>query len=175
MTEFKPDYPLVTHWDGKLLLESFGLRNVERLPVYVSGNGTEKLLVAPKFSGGGTGQNIAKSVFTLIRQWSVEEKNSSLANYWASVSTLRINKSWKNLLPNFIDSEIEENVQTEEIQLASLINQLQNTNPMSNTEDLQWAAEADGSLARNKILTDDEIIRTVTAAEDDDEDERHPL
>ncbi|GBL94547.1 hypothetical protein AVEN_140696-1 [Araneus ventricosus] len=28
---------------------------------------------------------------------------SSLAN-WASLSTLLINKSWKNLLPNFIDS-----------------------------------------------------------------------
>ncbi|GBM43135.1 hypothetical protein AVEN_148702-1 [Araneus ventricosus] len=28
----------------------------------------------------------------------------SLANCWASVSTLLINKSWKNLLPNFIDS-----------------------------------------------------------------------
>ncbi|GBM95097.1 hypothetical protein AVEN_195535-1 [Araneus ventricosus] len=90
----------------------------------------------------------------------------SLAN-WASVSTLLISKSWKNLLPNFIDSEVEENVQTEEIQLASLINQLQNTNPMSNTEVLQWAAEADDSLTRNKILTDDEIIRTVTAEDDD--------
>ncbi|GBM53276.1 hypothetical protein AVEN_52303-1 [Araneus ventricosus] len=31
----------------------------------------------------------------------------SLAN-WASVFTLLINKSWKNLLPNFIDSEVEE-------------------------------------------------------------------
>ncbi|GBN00276.1 hypothetical protein AVEN_92752-1 [Araneus ventricosus] len=28
----------------------------------------------------------------------------SLANFWASVSTLLINKSWKDLLPNFIDS-----------------------------------------------------------------------
>ncbi|GBN19761.1 hypothetical protein AVEN_105295-1 [Araneus ventricosus] len=92
----------------------------------------------------------------------------SLANCWASVSTLLINKSWKNLIPNFIDSEVEENVQTEEIQLASLINQLQNT--MSNTEVLQWAAEAHDSLARNKILTDDEIIRTVTAEDDDDND-----
>ncbi|GBN04468.1 hypothetical protein AVEN_84038-1 [Araneus ventricosus] len=52
--------------------------------------------------------------------------------------------------------------------LASLINQLQNTNPKSNTEVLQWAAEADDSLTRKKILTDDEIIRTVTAADDDD-------
>ncbi|GBM54820.1 hypothetical protein AVEN_6246-1 [Araneus ventricosus] len=96
----------------------------------------------------------------------------SLANCWASVSTLLINKLWKNLLPNFIDSEVEENVQTEEIQLASFINQLQNTNPMSNTEALQWAAGVDYSLARNEILTDNEIffIRTVTAEEDDDDD-----
>ncbi|GBM63663.1 hypothetical protein AVEN_253128-1 [Araneus ventricosus] len=41
---------------------------------------------------------------------------------------------------------------------------------MSNTEVLQWAAEADDSLARNKILTNDEIIRTVTAKDDDDDD-----
>ncbi|GBM51541.1 hypothetical protein AVEN_130217-1 [Araneus ventricosus] len=41
---------------------------------------------------------------------------------------------------------------------------------MSNTEVLQWAAEADHSLIRNKILTDDEIIRTVTAGDDDDDD-----
>ncbi|GBM00092.1 hypothetical protein AVEN_176352-1 [Araneus ventricosus] len=94
----------------------------------------------------------------------------NLANCWTSVSTLLIDKSWKNLLPNFIDSEVEENVQTEEIQLASLINQLQNTNPMSNTEVLQWAAKADDSLARNEILTDDEIIRTVTAEDDVDDD-----
>ncbi|GBN95854.1 hypothetical protein AVEN_69797-1 [Araneus ventricosus] len=95
----------------------------------------------------------------------------SLANCWASVSTLLINKSWKNSLPNFIDSEVEENVQTEEIQLVSLINQLQNTNPMSNTEVLQWAAEADDGLAQNKMLTDDEIIRTVTAEDNDDDDD----
>ncbi|GBL74047.1 hypothetical protein AVEN_133823-1 [Araneus ventricosus] len=88
----------------------------------------------------------------------------SLANCWASVSTLLINKSWKNLIPNFIDSKVEE------IQLASLISQLQNTIPISNTEVLQWAAEADDSLARNKILTEDEIIRTVTAEDDDDDD-----
>ncbi|GBM07353.1 hypothetical protein AVEN_23831-1 [Araneus ventricosus] len=40
---------------------------------------------------------------------------------------------------------------------------------MSNTEVLQWAAEADDSLARNKILTDDEIFRTVTAEDNDDD------
>ncbi|GBN90409.1 hypothetical protein AVEN_236318-1 [Araneus ventricosus] len=40
---------------------------------------------------------------------------------------------------------------------------------MSNTEALQWAAEVDDSLARNEILTVDEIIRTVTAEDDDDD------
>ncbi|GBO16263.1 hypothetical protein AVEN_234894-1 [Araneus ventricosus] len=35
---------------------------------------------------------------------------------------------------------------------------------------LQRVAEADESLARNEILTDDEIIRTVTAEDDDDDD-----
>ncbi|GBM24345.1 hypothetical protein AVEN_202330-1 [Araneus ventricosus] len=34
---------------------------------------------------------------------------------------------------------------------------------------LQGAAEADDSLARNEILTDDEIIRTLTAEDDDDD------
>ncbi|GBM35650.1 hypothetical protein AVEN_244534-1 [Araneus ventricosus] len=47
-------------------------------------------------------------------------------------------------------------------------------NPMSNTEALQWAAEADDSLARNEILTNGEIIRTVTA-EDDDDDAATPV
>ncbi|GBM99962.1 hypothetical protein AVEN_177903-1 [Araneus ventricosus] len=36
--------------------------------------------------------------------------------------------------------------------------------------DMVWASEADDSLTRNKILTDDEIIRTVTAKDDDDDD-----
>ncbi|GBO29653.1 hypothetical protein AVEN_214277-1 [Araneus ventricosus] len=40
---------------------------------------------------------------------------------------------------------------------------------MSNTEALQWAAKADDSLARNEILTDDEIIRKVTAEDDNDD------
>ncbi|GBN17537.1 hypothetical protein AVEN_17861-1 [Araneus ventricosus] len=79
------------------------------------------------------------------------------------MSTLLISKSWENLLPNFIDSEVKE------IRLASLINKLQNTNPMSDTEVLQWADEADDSLARNEILTE-EIIRTVTAEDYDDDD-----
>ncbi|GBM74559.1 hypothetical protein AVEN_184365-1 [Araneus ventricosus] len=35
---------------------------------------------------------------------------------------------------------------------------------------LKSSSKADDSLTRNKILTDDEIIRTVTAEDDDDDD-----
>ncbi|KAG8231065.1 hypothetical protein J437_LFUL010690 [Ladona fulva] len=70
-----------------------------------------------------------------------------------------------------VPMSVEETVQTEEIQLAPLINQLQNSNPISNPEALQWTVEADDSLARNEILADDEIIRTATAEDDDDDDD----
>ncbi|GBN43160.1 hypothetical protein AVEN_186002-1 [Araneus ventricosus] len=73
-----------------------------------------------------------ESLEKTLKNANLKDVAFSPVNCWASVSTLLINKSWKNLLPNFIDSEVEENVQTEEIQLASLINQLQNTNPVSN-------------------------------------------
>ncbi|GBM54532.1 hypothetical protein AVEN_8554-1 [Araneus ventricosus] len=128
--------------------------------------GHRKLLLTNILSDPVHNENSVKT----LKNVNLKDVVFNLANYWASVSTLLINKLWKNLLLNFIDSEVEENVQTEEIQLASLINQLQNTNPMSNTEALQWAAKADDSSARNEILTNDEIIRMVTAEDDDDDD-----
>ncbi|GBO28622.1 hypothetical protein AVEN_232675-1 [Araneus ventricosus] len=125
-----------------------------------------KLLLTNILNDPVHNENLVKA----LKNVNLKDVMFNLANCWAPMSTLLINKSWKNLLPNFIDSAVEENVQTEEIQLASLINQLQNTNSMSNTEALQWAAEADDSLARNEILTDDEIIRTVTVEDNDDDD-----
>ncbi|GBO28475.1 hypothetical protein AVEN_122841-1 [Araneus ventricosus] len=125
-----------------------------------------KLLLTNILNDPVHNENLVKA----LKNVNLKDVMFNLANCWAPMSTLLINKSSKNLLPNFIDSAVEENVQTEEIQLASLINQLQNTNSMSNTEALQWAAEADDSLARNEILTDDEIIRTVTVEDNDDDD-----
>ncbi|GBN75149.1 hypothetical protein AVEN_260356-1 [Araneus ventricosus] len=128
--------------------------------------GYRKLLLTDIVNDPVYDENLEKT----LKNVNLKDAVFSLANCWAFVSTLLINKLWKNLLPNFIDSEVEENVPTEEIQLASLINQLQNTNPMSDTEALQWAAEADDSLARNEISTDNEIIRTVTEEDGDDDD-----
>ncbi|GBL57515.1 hypothetical protein AVEN_201229-1 [Araneus ventricosus] len=115
--------------------------------------GYRKLLLTNILNDSVHNENFEKT----LKNVNLKDVVFSLANCLASVFTLLINKSWKNLLSNFFCSEVEE------IQLASLIHQLQNTNPMSNTETLQWAAEADVSLARNEILTDDEIIRTVSA------------
>ncbi|GBN84607.1 hypothetical protein AVEN_256258-1 [Araneus ventricosus] len=128
--------------------------------------GYRKLLLTNTLNDPVHNENLVKE----LKNVNLKDVVFNLANCRAHVSILLINKSWKNLLSNFIVSEVEEKVQTEEIQLASLINQLRNTSPMSNTEALQWAAEADDSLARNEILADDEIIRTVTAEDDDDDD-----
>ncbi|GBO19655.1 hypothetical protein AVEN_71644-1 [Araneus ventricosus] len=95
--------------------------------------GYRKLLLTNILNVPVHNENLKKTLKTV----NLKNVVFSLANCWASVSTLLINKSWKNLLPNFIDSEVEENVQTEETQLASLINQLQNTNTVSNTEALR--------------------------------------
>ncbi|GBN72529.1 hypothetical protein AVEN_49311-1 [Araneus ventricosus] len=128
--------------------------------------GYRKLLLTNILNDPVHNENVEKT----LKNVNVKDVVFSLSNCWSSVSTLLINKSWENFLLNFIVSEVEENVQTEEIQLASLINQLQNTNLMSNTEALQWAAKADDSLAGNEILTDVEIIRMVTTEDDDDDD-----
>ncbi|GBM94447.1 hypothetical protein AVEN_144288-1 [Araneus ventricosus] len=110
--------------------------------------GHRKLLLTNILNDPVHNENSVKT----LKNANLKDVMFNLANCWASVSTLLINKSWKNLLPNFLDSEVEENVQTEEIQLASLINQLQNTNPMSDTKALQWATKADDNLARNEIF-----------------------
>ncbi|GBM35476.1 hypothetical protein AVEN_257181-1 [Araneus ventricosus] len=111
--------------------------------------GYRKLLLTNILNDPVHDENLEKTV----KNVNLKDVVFRLANCWTFVSTLLINKSRKNLFPNFIDSEVEE------IQFASLINLLQNTNPMSNTEALQWADEANDSLARNKILTDDEIYQ----------------
>ncbi|GBM45289.1 hypothetical protein AVEN_36648-1 [Araneus ventricosus] len=56
-----------------------------------------------------------KSLEKTLKNVNLKDVVFSLANCWASVSTLLINKSRKYLLPNFIDSEVEENSQTGEI------------------------------------------------------------
>ncbi|GBM48935.1 hypothetical protein AVEN_18434-1 [Araneus ventricosus] len=95
------------------------------------------------------------------------------SNPWVRMLFKKIKLGYRKLLlTNILNDPVHnENLEKTLRNLASLINQLQNTNPLSNTEALQWAAEVDDSLARNELLTVDEIIRTVTAEDDDNDDD----
>ncbi|KAG0730067.1 hypothetical protein GWK47_029052 [Chionoecetes opilio] len=69
---FKPEVPLVLHWDGKLLPSLADGRSLEeRVAVLVSGEDTEELLGVP-VSADGTGQSVAETVLKLVRESSLE-------------------------------------------------------------------------------------------------------
>lgn len=75
---FEPTYPLVIHWDGKLLPDITGNKKVERLPILVSGNGFEKLLGVPKLTAG-TGENMSDAVFDAMEQWNVTNQVQAMS------------------------------------------------------------------------------------------------
>jgi hypothetical protein len=60
-SEFNPQKPLVLHWDGKLMQDLTGDNKVDRLPIIVSGSGTEQLLCVPKLCSG-TGLAMAEAL-----------------------------------------------------------------------------------------------------------------
>ena len=66
--KFRPETPLVAHFDGKLLPDQDGV-NSDRMPVVVSGINIEKLLAIPKLPGSGTGVLMGNTTVELLRQW----------------------------------------------------------------------------------------------------------
>ncbi|XP_025410373.1 jerky protein homolog-like [Sipha flava] len=76
-------------------------------------------------------------------------------------------------LPFQTENKIDEVVEINDIQLSTLINQIQETctNKMSDSQAQEWACRgADENLANHKILTDDQILQ-IAAKEDDIDDE----
>ena len=71
--DFKPDVPLVVHWDGKLLQDLTGNEHVDRLPVLVSGRNITKLLAVAKLPSG-TGEAQAKAVHAALAEWDITSK-----------------------------------------------------------------------------------------------------
>lgn len=88
--EFAPEYPLVIHWDGKILPEIAGMGKVDRLPVLVSGDGMEKLLGVPKLSSGKA-EYEAEAVYNLLVQWNLVEKVQAMSFDTTAVNTGRNN------------------------------------------------------------------------------------
>lgn len=64
---------MVVHWDGKIVPDLTGRLKVDRIAVLVSYGGTAKFLGAPKIESG-TGQNIAKAVYSVLVDWNVAER-----------------------------------------------------------------------------------------------------
>nr|GBN24245.1 hypothetical protein AVEN_193455-1 [Araneus ventricosus]GBN24347.1 hypothetical protein AVEN_23779-1 [Araneus ventricosus] len=80
-----------------------------------------------------------------------------------------------NLNPALIqpmDQNVIQNIKLgyRKLLLTSILNNPLHNENLEKTQTNSSSAEADDSLTRNKILTDDEIIRTVTAEDDDDDD-----
>ena len=63
-----PAVPLIIHWDGKLVEGVLGLGKAERLPILVSGDGIQKLLMVPKLAAG-TGVLTGQAVYDAAKEW----------------------------------------------------------------------------------------------------------
>ena len=88
---FSPNYPLVVHWDGKILPEILGSGKVDRLPVLVSGDGMEKLLGVPNLTSG-TWINKATVVYEMFEQWNLTNNVAGLNFDTTAVNTDQHNR-----------------------------------------------------------------------------------
>ena len=91
LKNFSPNAPLTVHWDGKLLPDLTGKKNVDRLPILlVSFGGDTQLLSVPKLPSG-TGLAQAEAVFQALKEWNVQDNVQALCFDTTSSNTGRIN------------------------------------------------------------------------------------
>ena len=64
--------PLIIHWDGKLVEGMADEGIAERLPILVSGDGIQKLLMVPKLAAG-TGVLTGQAVYDAAKEWDLVE------------------------------------------------------------------------------------------------------
>ena len=89
-TDFNLQKPMVLHWDGKLMEALTGDEKVDRLPIIVSGSGTEQLLRIPKLSSG-TGQAIADALMETVSDWGIVDNIKALSFDTTASYTGRMN------------------------------------------------------------------------------------
>lgn len=64
----------MVHWDGKIVPDLTGRTSkVDRIAVLVSYDGTAKFLAVPKIQSG-TGENIAKAIYSVLVDWNIADK-----------------------------------------------------------------------------------------------------
>lgn len=80
---------LVLHWDGKLLPRVDGDGKIDRLPIIVTGLGTEQLLGAPALDTG-KGVDMATAIIQTTNEWSVTANVKALCFDTTSSNTGKI-------------------------------------------------------------------------------------
>ena len=73
--QYNTSYPLVVHWDGKILPKIFGQGKVDRFPILVSSDGNDKLLSVPMLAAG-TGEQEAVAVYNQLKLWRLGKGSS---------------------------------------------------------------------------------------------------
>ena len=103
---FKPDVPLVVHWDGKMIANIEGSGNVERLSVLVTGRGVEKLLGVPKLPDS-KGEAIATAVVASLHEWDASNLINNLCgmSFDTTASNTGSEKGACNLLEEKLEKE----------------------------------------------------------------------
>ena len=86
----------MSNTSSNLFLATGSLKDVERLPVLVSGHRNEKLLGVPKMNYG-TGKNEANAVYSLLEEWKLTKKVQALSFDTTPVHTGRHNRVCKYL------------------------------------------------------------------------------
>src|ERR1043165_2542105 len=75
---FSTQDPLLLHWDGKLLPDIAGTKEiVDRIAVIVTGHGVEKLLAVPKIARG-TGEEQAAACIKTLDDWKIRHRIKGL-------------------------------------------------------------------------------------------------
>ncbi|XP_050714934.1 uncharacterized protein LOC126997731 [Eriocheir sinensis] len=76
---FRPQVPLILHWDGKIMEDCSlpGQETVDRLPVLVSVQDVVKLLAVPKLHAG-TAVVMATSILQTLDEWGLKDRISGL-------------------------------------------------------------------------------------------------
>ena len=88
-SEFKGQINQWFYMDGKLMADLTGDEKVDRLPITISGHGTE-LLCVPKL-GSGTGKVVADALMGTVSDWDIADKIKASSFDTTSSNTGRIN------------------------------------------------------------------------------------
>jgi len=91
-SEFRPQEPMVLHWDGKLMYDLTGDEKVDRLPIIVSKCGTEQLLCVPKLPSG-TGKAMADALLDTVTEWGIDDCIKAMSFDTTSSNTGRVNEA----------------------------------------------------------------------------------